>query len=277
MFFSLILSACTNYNMQASLLENAYFSHTIYISSSGSIAEKFILNFDTINVTQPEKQSLLNFSLILFNEQKNNLSSYINNKLQNESQEVKDIVNENFSFSIESQGNKLIFDAEFANSKVWSYFVAPQLQNNIENHYFYYSRIDYLSETGIIYLDGENEILFAEHLKEVSLDLVEIYGDLIQIKSVYTYVTPYKRRHSNADEIAYINGYYFHEWNTTSQANIVMYVNLAKVGVWYILAQFLAFFTVGIVFLISYIKKENHSNFEMEINEKTNRVKTKDE
>ena len=79
---------------------------------------------------------------------------------------------------------------------------------------------------------GSNTILTDE-------DKIKIYDEVPPKDFIYRYGTPYKRLHSNADQIRLVNGIYYHEWTVdldNPTREISTWRTSANQNVWYALA-----------------------------------------
>lgn len=76
------------------------------------------------------------------------------------------------------------------------------------------------------------------------------------VKYVYSYGTNYRRLHSDADEIKYVNGVYMHTWELADKnEEITLYRLIANSTNWYIIALCIGVGTVVILTLVCLIKK----------------------
>ena len=80
----------------------------------------------------------------------------------------------------------------------------------------------------------------------------KIYDEVPPKDFLYRYGTPYKRLHSNADEIRLVNGIYYHEWTVdldNPTREISTWRTSANQNVWYALALGVSFVLVAVLML----------------------------
>lgn len=94
---------------------------------------------------------------------------------------------------------------------------------------------------------------------------------LDDVAYVYESATPYRRLHSDCDEIRYENGMYIHKWNIeTNDEQITLYRTYANTPIWYAIAlggSVIAMLIVGVIVLI---KKKNIKPVETTSNNTSN-------
>ena len=56
-----MLSGCQNINADVSLIENTFYTHTIYSQSNGKVTENIVINFDVFNQLETEINSTVNY------------------------------------------------------------------------------------------------------------------------------------------------------------------------------------------------------------------------
>lgn len=77
------------------------------------------------------------------------------------------------------------------------------------------------------------------------------------VKYVYSYGTNYRRLHSDADEINYVNGIYMHTWQLADKnEEITLYRLIPNTTNWYIIALCVGVGTVFTLTFVSIIKKK---------------------
>lgn len=244
------------------ILENAFFTDTIYTSSSGQVKEAILVNYSNIpNLTEVQKADLISLTNTLFDSNKTALLNEYSNKLSLETQEIKDEYSGKVSIAVETQEDNVIFQINFETQAVWEYFTSISGYSYTPittQQFFTYTKYDRQEMIGAVSTLSGAEGYFANYLKIETYSLVDDYDDTllptVEIVSAYTYVTPYRRRHSNANEIAKVNTVYYHQWNTTNISDIIFFTTIAKVEVWYIISLAAAFLIVGVILTISFVK-----------------------
>ena len=285
------------------LLESAFFSQTISSTTSGSTTENIILNFAALDgLNAQDKQTLMSSSLSTFTSKKTDLVNEYNAKILAEPITQQPYYAGQFSVSTLTEGDQVIFRITYNSQAAWQFFTSKSGYSytpvNVYR-FFDYSRYDRQEKIGSVSTIGGQEQYLADYLKDLAYDEVDTFDtnllENLEVKSVYAYVTLYRRRHTNADEISFYNESFFHQWDTTTSEDIAFYVNYPRVEIWYILSLALALSVVGVVTLISYFKNDGKKpTQDMEVidmidvgaeqldtdnqeNEEIKRIKTKDE
>jgi hypothetical protein len=81
----------------------------------------------------------------------------------------------------------------------------------------------------------------------------KIYDEVPPKDFLYRYGTPYKRLHSNADQIRLVNGIYYHEWTVdldNPTREISTWRTSANQNVWYALALGASFVLIAILMFV---------------------------
>lgn len=286
-----VLTGCVATTGDISLLENAFFAHTVYVAKNNKITETILVNFAPTQLETAQKQILVAQLNNLFATKKLELNSYIAQKIdkidnmdmdEQEKQAYKNQVAQ-IVVSNEIEGEKVMIKITYQNSKSWNYFSSFSTQPTTQKtfKFFTYTYTDHTQKTGTVIKPNSQEMFFGDFMKQFVFDWMEIASantvESLQVKSVYSYITYFSRRHSNAHSIALFGQNYFHIWNTTEPTEITLYLILPRVQNWYYVALALSFATLGIVFLVSYFsknKKENAPQGDTDQTEHKPRIKT---
>lgn len=262
--FATILSGCQKINATVSLIENTFYTHTIYSQSNGKVTENIVINFDVFNRTATEINSVVNLAFQNCLIQKSLLEIKLSQQISESEQ--TEVTVENFAVATERKNNKIAFTIYYYTLEAWNFFNTFSGQINtpeIIERLFDYTRIDRKDMIGTVaFVDGEEQY-FGNYLKSLIFDLIDNEDNTLissqTVKSLYSYATSYSRRKSNAPYVASYEGLYFHIWDTTNvNVEFEFWYNLARVESWYILSLIIALSTVVTIFVVSHFKKEKN-------------------
>lgn len=260
----LILSSINNIPNNIALLESAFFSQTINSTTSGTTNENIILNFGVFdNLDVSDKQNLMSQSLAVFNSKKTDLIAEYNAQILTEPAEDQQFYAGKFSVNALIEGDQVIFRLTYTSQAAWQFFTAKSgytYTPDIVYRLLDYSRYDRKEKIGSVSSIGGTEQYLADYIKVLAYDIVNTHDaellNNLQVKSVYAYVTAYRRRHTNADVTSLFSNAYFHQWDTSSSENIAFFINYPRIEIWYILSLSLALTVIAVVMFISFINKD---------------------
>ena len=280
---TLTLSGCATPNTNISIIENTFYSHTIYSLSGGKVTENIVINFDALQLTPLELEaeifSVFNLSLQV----KTLLESELGQKLTASFE--PDFTTQDYAVATEKKGNKIAFTIYYYSQKSWQFFnklTNESAKPEIVYRLFDLTRIDRSDMVGTVTSLGGQEEYFGNYFKNRVFALINSNDDTLlstlEIKSVYAYATQYSRRRTNAPMLAYFENLYFHIWDTSdNNANFAFWYNLARVESWYVLSLILAFGTAITVFVVSKLKKDKVENINIVTEELNNEQAIKEE
>ena len=91
-----------------------------------------------------------------------------------------------------------------------------------------------------------------------------VYSKIPEPEFTYSYVTPQKKLHSDAQSVELQDGFYIHTWEISGddlEKTITFYTISANTAVWYALILGITFVSCGIMFLVYYVKNKKNKNF----------------
>lgn len=288
---ALLLSGChQNINADVSIIENTFYSHTIYSGSGGKVTENIVLNFDVFNLSQPEIEPVIVSAFMNCLQVKTLLETEMVQKI-NAGSEGKFTVSD-IAVATERKNNKIAFTIYFKTNPTWQFFnsLSTSMKEPIKIYrLFDYTRIDRKDMVACSTSLGGEQNFLGNYLKNRIFTLVDNEDSTLiaslNVKSVYGYATKYARRKTNAPMIAIYENLYFHIWDTSdNNAVFEFWYVLARVESWYILSLIIAFITILTVLIASGFKKNAQAvaheviDIQNDIKEKPQkRIKTKDE
>lgn len=260
---AVMFSGCFQSDENLSLVNNSFFTHSIVFSPDGqNITELVYTDFSKLeNVTNQKKDELLGKVFDMFVAEKTTLDNEYKQLLLSEGVEISSRHQGKYSLTVLKQDDSVSFKLAFQKPETWKYFSSRNGASDritYEYEFFTYRRVDGNSPVGAIKVVNQNDVLFGDYLKdkvkEILLEESESLANQLDQKSVYAYVTSYRRRHSNADMIGSLQGYYYHQWQMDDQINFKIYTTHPRAEIWYLFALALAFVVIGVLYLVSYIK-----------------------
>ena len=129
------------------------------------------------------------------------------------------------------EGNNYIIGLRFASAEVYKYYYGitdnEELTEQREKH-FLYDTVSYTSSTMFADYNGLYNSVYVDWQTKYPNLLPNEKGELI-----YTYVTEYRRQHSNANYITKQDGKYYHSWvvdDKNISEPVTFYYNIANRG-----------------------------------------------
>lgn len=178
----------------------------------------------------------------------------------------------NFVFSSQLLENKFFITINYGSVEVWKYFCVQENLTTQEFHYFFLTydvintikpRISSIAVNNIVYTTPQfvYNLLCDAIITELGQGAEEAINEP---EYSYSYVTTKRRVHSNAEEMFYNDGFYYHTWSIEDIDNstITIYSTYANSVVWYLFALSLT----GI-FLIVIVIKSKKSKLKNQIEE----------
>ncbi|MBR2969569.1 MAG: hypothetical protein IKC49_00765 [Clostridia bacterium] len=242
-------------------------------NNDGTIDEMVYVSLDVEKLLEKDKDieeiklDIRNNSLQKANEFKYALNNRIDlDVMIIEDQESKDLLlsyKDGISIIInEWQNNRFSIGIRFKNENVYKYFynitddviVEPKIDKS-----FFYNKLTYYGNTMYI----KHFALYESVRDYYSLKYPEFVDEDVSLK--YTYVTDLKRQHSNADEVEFRNGQYYHTWNVDPDNiddKVELYYNIANksncilvcIGITFAITIIIT----GISAIIYFIKNKNN-------------------
>ena len=207
-------------------------------NNDGTIDEMVYVSLDVEKLLEKDinieeiKLDIRNNSLQIANEFKYVLNNKIDLDIMTmNDQESKDLLlgyKDGISIIInEWHDNKFSIGIRFMNENVYKYFYNitddMPLEPKIDEGFFY-NKLTYYGNTMYI----KHFALYQSVRDYYSLTYPEFVAQDVRLK--YTYVTDLRRQHSNADEVKFSNGQYYHTWNVDPNDiddKVELYYNIA--------------------------------------------------
>ncbi|MGI5841987.1 MAG: hypothetical protein ACOX6H_01675 [Christensenellales bacterium] len=251
---SFLLASCGVASYDLSLTNDAVFSHLVVRSGENTL-ETFTFNANALTLLSPsQKADIIDEVFALFQSEGQNLHLEIQNRLADDEAVKNAFLQNTESFRIGIEDARVFFIISYKSNDIWAAVSAKSEPQQVitEKVFLTITKYDRDEKIGTVKVAGNQELYFADFLIETSKQLFssqasEVYDNVL-VKSSYTYATTSKRRHTNADVLAYSQGFYYHQWDTSTQNDVSFYYTNANAGVWYGFAIFVGFLTLGIVF-----------------------------
>ncbi len=249
-----------------SIISKSFYTHSVLQTSGNqTVTETFMVNLKFIPGIEPSvKEDLAVDMLAFFQSKQNELQNEYDLKFEEETNPAIKIFAQQWSSLVKREEDNIFIKNTFQNNNVWKYFTAQNNTNESERIYRFwdYINIDRKEKVGTLTQLGGTLNFFGDFLKtetfnKIVSDYPTIEIEELEVGSSYCYITPYHRRHSNADNLGIFQGYYYHQWNTENETFIEFYTIHARAEIWYSLALGTTFLTIGIIFLTNHflIKK----------------------
>lgn len=232
MVMTICLTGCSSVRAMTVKNEDGSIDELIYVSIDSEILLSKEYDIDAVkedisNTGYSEaRQVMIDFQ--------NKITSYIETNYSSLTQETKAIL---FSYSngLSVVGNRwqdelYVVGIRFADINVYKYYygiTGNEEENKVEEEHFLYNRIYYFSDSLYTGYDGIIGRLNSIYQAKFS-DFIESDNEFL-----YTHVSEYGRKHSNADYITKSGGKYYHTWvidMANAEQDIYFYYNIANRG-----------------------------------------------
>lgn len=250
MVLSLFLfSGCAEVTFEVKTDSSGAISQTLVVTPDYELLDKNGYSKDTVN------ERVITIFNNIVKSQEDNFKAY-NIFTLPLSQKTEILERVKHSYNIEN--DKIILNTSFSNYSDYIYYycmVEEALTNTekVTKNAFYY-----LSETRskTIFSSLENSNMLS-YIKQMFSYKKECPFNLKDLNYNYVYTTTDSKQRSNADEIVYNDGFYYHKWkingnNLYKEIHFYKYTNIIAVN-WYYLALLLSFVLFVILIIINEI------------------------
>lgn len=240
-------------------VDNTKFAHVV-VNNSGVVTETFAVNLTNLNVTDDTNTSYQDAILTKFEIACAQILVEFNQKVNAETDlEKQEVVQKSYLAFAKKEDNLIFCKITFSNVESWQYFCKSQT-TTVQNMLFV-KRSTTSGRVGSVTNIFGTEMFCADLFKDIAEQILDANvplwrGDGNNLYS-YTYVTPYKRRHSSSKDILFDNDVYYHQWLLDEDVQISFWVNY-PVYVWWYVVGVGAGVCVGLsIFLYAFFKNKS--------------------
>lgn len=236
------------------------------INNNGTVTEYVSIYCDdttleSLNISQADLNEVFSSAC---SDVVENLRINIINKINSDTElnsEIKQHYLKNIALSSNILENKFFVSIKYGSVEIWKYFCSEENVVTQEYHYLFltYDVISTIKPRISIITTENNVYAIPQFVYNLLSDKItqewgqEALTALENPKYSYSYVTVKRRVHSNADEMFYNGGFWYHTWSIESidDSLIEIYTTYANTVIWYLIAVGLTALFLLLIFLKS--------------------------
>ena len=262
--FVTLLTGCGSVDYQLVINGNGTITERLYLPvneqfflSSGATSTQFI------NI----RKEIMEFCKTECDSQ---LLTYFQNVDEDNEVENKDAYKNGVGIKYYYNSEYFVIEYNFISSEIRNYFYNIDEEKNKDNtkqeNGFLINKTIITTKTKFATTSG-GELLVKYYTDEFYNIILKnaplVYSKIPEAQYTYSYVTPQKQLHSDAQSVEYQDGFYIHTWNISGDdldKTINFYTISANTPVWYALILSITFVSCGIMFLVYFIKNKKNKN-----------------
>lgn len=235
-----LFCGCVDNN--TNIIDNSFYSFSItQEKSTNYVTEVYTFNVNALEIPYTENVILCKNIEKHIEQLKLKLISEYSKKLSILPLEKQNIYNNKILFNLSTENGFISLKIRFEDKTLWNIFSGLTDGKNkadFEYNVFTIKRTDKKEIFGCLTELGGQTQLTGIYVKDYVLNRLELkYQQKIselKYSSVFNFVTPFKRYHSNANAVAFYQNYYYHQWDDSSQIpDVKIWIIGARPPIWY--------------------------------------------